>query len=176
MTKQKSLIFDAVAWIVVMVLAGVIAFNLLQRDKQRHFGALAYGGFPEFSLKTTENKDFNRHRLKAAVWAVHQGSGDKVEHIAGELALVAHSTASGKRHLNILTFLDASHSLSNPVHQYQTVLPVSNEELNRIFGKLGIHHDDIVLLIDQDSVIRGRYDFSSPDDFRSFRQDLLRIL
>jgi hypothetical protein len=174
--KTKSLQFDIVCWIFVMVLAGVIAFSLLQRDKNRQFGSIAYGGLPRFSLKTIEDKDFDYLKLKRAVWAIHMGSSREGEHLASELSQVAQATASGKRHLNILTFIPEEYQWRRPVHPFQHVLRGTTQELNHIFGKLNMNKQDIVLLVDQDGTIRGRFDFSSPDDFRRFRQDLMSIL
>ncbi len=174
--KPKSLLLDAVFWIGVMVLAAFISFNLLQRDKQRQFGSIAYGGLPTFHLKTIEGKDFDYLRLKRTVWAIHQGGSKNVQNVAEELVFIAQSTASGKRHLNILTFVPSEYAMTGPVHKFQYVLKGSSEELNKVLGKLGMNKEEIVLLIDQDGAIRGRYDFTSPDDFRIFRQDLLRIL
>ncbi len=176
MSTSKSLTVDRVLWVFVIVLAFIIAFAILQRDKQRNFGGLAYGGFPEFSLKTIDGKPFDYHRLKAAVWAIHQGSSSQVDITAKQLIFIAQATASGKRHMNILTFAGDQHSPTCIANKYQYILPASPAELNKIFGKLGIVREDTVLLIDQNGAIRGRYDFTSPDDFRSFRQDLLRIL
>jgi hypothetical protein len=176
MIKGKSLKIDAILWIVLMFLASVVAFNLLQRDKQRQFGSIAYGGFPQFHLKTIEGKDFDYLRFKRTVWAVHQGSGKNMERVASDLGFIAQSTASGKRHLNILTFVPTQYTLTRPVQKFQYVLQGSKEELSQVLGKLRMIKEEIVLLIDQDGAIRGRYDFTSPDDFRSFRQDLLRIL
>ena len=134
MNTSKSLTVDRVVWVFVIILAFVIAFSILQRDKQRNFGGLAYGGFPEFSLHTTDGKPFDYHRLKAAVWAIHQGSSPRVDDIANQLIFIAQATASGKRHMKLLTFVGNQHSTTGIANKYQYILPASPAELNKIFG------------------------------------------
>ena len=42
-----------------------------------------------------------------------------------------------------------------------------------VFGKL---QKDTVFLVDQNGIIRGKYNINDVDDFRNFRQNLLLLL
>ncbi len=176
MNKKNSFIVDGVIWIFVMILAAIIAFNLLQRDKERQFGAIAYGGFPQFSIMAASGEVFDYHRIKKAVWAIHQGAGVRSKEVSQQLNSIANSTASGKRYMHVLTFAPSPDVFINTANQFHIIVHGTVQQLDKIFSKFGLVNEDKVFLVDQDGVIRGQYDFSSPDDFRSFRQDLLRIL
>ena len=177
MTKSKSLTLDAIVWIVFLALAAVVAFNLLQRDKQRHFGSIAYGGFPAFRLKTVEGKDFDQHQMKSRVWVVYKASAEaNAMDMARRLSVTEQATASGKRHLYILTFIPSASPILKPVVPAHMIVVGEPQAIESVFASQGALSDDKVLLVDQDGVIRGKYRLNDVDEFRSFQQDVLRIL
>ena len=177
MKRRKSLTFDAVLWVALMVLAAATAFNLLQRDKQRHFGAVSFGSFPEFQLKTPQGVSFDRHQIKGYVWAVHAAaSATDAMDMAKRLSTIEHMTASGKRHLNILTFSGSNSPALKQLMPFHYIVVGDQTEIASIFSSAGNLSDNSVLLVDQNGVMRGKYDFKSVDEYRSFQQDLLRLL
>ena len=176
MKRNRFLICDALLWTVLMILAAVVAFNLLQRDKQRSFGAVSFGSFPEFSLKTLQGGTFDRHQIKGYVWAVHTApSVDEAMAVARQLVIIENQTASGKRHMNILT-VSASFSDLTALMPYHYIAGGSQQEVDRIFSGVGHINASKVFLVDQNGIIRGQYDFKDVDQYRDFQKDLLRIL
>lgn len=177
MKRRKSLVLDAVIWAGLMVLAAVVAFNLLQRDKQRSFGAVAFGSLPEFRLQTPEGAVFDRRQIKGYVWAVHTAAlSDDAMALARQLVIVQQQTGSGKRHLNILTVAASGWVNLKPFTPFHYIIGGPQEEIDRIFSAAGRLKKNSILLIDQNSVIRGRYEFDNVDDYRAFQRDLMRIL
>ncbi len=177
MNKTRALTFDAIAWIVLMVIAAAVAFCLLQRDKQRNFGAVSFGSFPQFKLKTITGEDFDEHHIKAHVWAIHAGSSAaNTLAMAQQLSTIEQQTASGKRHFYVLTFSPENSPILKPLIPYHYIVVGDQKQIAAIFSVFGRLNDDSVLLVDQNGIIRGKYDFANVDDFRSFRQDLLRLL
>lgn len=177
MKRKESFTFDAVVWVAVMVFAAVIAFNLLERDKERHFGAVSFGSFPEFKLKTPQGVSFDRHQIKGYVWAVHAASSaEEAMDMAKRLSTIEHMTASGKRHLNILTFSGSNSPVLKQLLPFHYVVVGDQKEIASIFSFAGNLSDNIVFLVDQNGVLRGKYDFGSVDEYRNFQRDLLRLL
>ena len=176
MKKNPSLVLDAFLWVAFMALAAIVAFNLLVRDKYRNFGAVSYGSFPEFVLKMPEGKSFDRHQIKGYVWAVHTGpSADDAMGIARQLAIIAKQTVSGKRHLNVLTVSQEFASLK-PLMPYHYIAGGNSQDISRMFAETGTITSSTVFLVDQNSIIRGRYDFKDVDQYRAFQRDLMRLL
>ena len=129
MKRNRYLICDALLWTLLMILAAVVAFNLLQRDKQRSFGAVSFGSFPEFSLMMPQGGTFDRHQIKGYVWAVHTASSvDEAMAVARQLAIIEKQTSSGKRHLNILT-VSAAYSALTSLLPYHFIAGGSQEEV-----------------------------------------------
>jgi len=160
-----------------MVLAATVAFGLLQRDKQRHFGAVSFGSFPEFRLKTVQGADFDRHQMKSRVWAVHKASSvANAMSMARRLTTIEQLTASGKRHLYVLTLSDSVSPVLRPLMPFHYIIAGDQEQHPTIFSIAKDLNENSVLLVDQEGIIRGRYSFDSIDDYRSFQQDLLRLL
>lgn len=160
-----------------MALAACAAFALLQRDKDRQFGAIAYGGFPTFRLRTTDGVEFDNHKMKSQVWAVNVTmSAENALRVAEGLKVIEGLTSSGKRHLNALTIIDSSVPVFKPVMPFHLIVQASQEDINAIFRFAGKVNENVVYLVDQDNVIRGLYDLTDVDDYRKFQGDLLRIL
>ena len=177
MTKSKSLTIDAIIWIVFLALAAIVAFNLLQRDKERHFGAVAYGGFPSFHLKTIQGDDFDEHHIKAHVWVVHTAASEpSAMAMARRLSAIEQLTASGKRHFYILTFVSSASPILKPVIPAHYIVVGEPKKIDAILASAGGASEGKVFLVDQDGIIRGKYDLDNVDEFRSFQQDILRIL
>lgn len=177
MNRTRSLTFDAMAWVALMVIAAAVAFCLLQRDKQRNFGAVSFGSFPQFKLKTLDGRDFDEHQIKAHVWAVHAGSSAaNASTMAQQLSTIEQQTASGKRRFYVLTFSPENSPVLRSLIPYHYIVVGDQKQIAAIFSVFGKLNDDSVLLVDQNGIIRGKYDFANVDDFRSFRQDLLRLL
>jgi cytochrome oxidase Cu insertion factor (SCO1/SenC/PrrC family) len=177
MNKKKSLTLDIIVWIVVMVLAATVAFCLLKRDKERHFGAVSFGSFPQFKLKTVDGSDFDEHRIKAHVWAVHAASSAaNAMSMAQQLTTIGEQTSSGKRHMYVLTFSGETTPILQPLTQAHRIVVGQQQQISDLFSFSGKLNDNSVFLVDQNGVIRGKYDFTDVDEFRSFRQDLMRLL
>ncbi|MBI4309798.1 MAG: hypothetical protein HY591_05655 [Candidatus Omnitrophica bacterium] len=177
MIKPKSPALDAVLWVVLMALAAAAAFGLLQRDKQRHFGAVSFGVFPEFRLKTAQGADFDYHQIKSRVWAVHAASSAvNAMSMARRLTAIEQLAASGKRHLYILTFSNTSSPILKPLMPFHHIIMGDQKEISSIFSFSEKFNENNVLLVDQNGIIRGQYDFDGVDDYRRFQQDLLRLL
>ncbi len=152
-----------------MALAATTAFVLLERDKQRQFGAVSFGGFPEFHLKSIKGDEFDQRRIKAGVWAVHTATTEaEVMATARRLAIIEEQTKSGKRHLNILTFIHSPSAQIKPLIPFHHIVV---GELKDIPIK-----DSNIYLVDQEGVIRGKYNLDDVDDYRQFQQDLTRLL
>ena len=177
MNKPKSLTLDVIIWIVLMILAATVAFCLLQRDKERHFGAVSFGSFPQFKLKTVSGEDFDEHHIKAHVWAVHAGSSvANALAMAKQLTTIEQQTASGKRFFYVLTFSAENSAILKPLIPYHYIVTGDQKQIADIFSFSEKLNDNSVFLVDQNGIIRGKYDFTNVDDFRSFRQDVLRLL
>lgn len=145
MNQKIALKKDAIIWIGIMCLAAIIAFTLLKRDSQRHFGAVSYGAFPDHDFKS---------QVSVAILLGPQ-TGSMVLEQAYD---VQRMTATGKRKMNVISYNDAP------------------KNIETAFKHAGAQRDTQVLLIDQNTIIRGVYDLSSPDDFRQFRLDVTHLL
>ena len=174
--SSKSLKTDAILWVLLMCLAAAAAFVMLYRDSHRRFGAVSYGSFPEFEATTVDSGTFNKHRLKAQVWAVVRTQAAGSETVLKQIFEVQRMTISGKRHMNILTFGADPAVLALPLSKFHIRIPALTPAIEAAFVRAGAKQEGQILLLDQDAIIRGVYDFSSPDDFRSFRQDVTRLL
>ena len=176
MNKQKSLKKDAFIWVLLMGLACIIAFSLLKRDKERNFGAVSFGSFPEFELNTIEGKPFNHHLMRNHVWAVHTASSEEqLIATAKRLEFVRKSTASGKRHLYILSFTTSRSSILRPLNAGHFIVIGKQSKLTSIFSSSRVNENSVVL-VDQNGIIRGQYNVADVDDYRKFQQDLIRLL
>lgn len=177
MNTRKSLKVDAMIWVLLLVMAAMIAFVLLERDKNRNFGAVAFGGFPQFKLNTTDGDYLDVPRMKSRVWAVHTARHDeKALNVAKRLAIVEQLTTSGKRHLNILTVLSSEHSTLKPVIPFHYIVTGDLLTVSKIFSFSPSIDENSVVIVDQNAVIRGIYNIDNVDDYRKFQQDLMRIL
>lgn len=177
MKNSPNLRLDAIVWGVIMVLAALTAFSLLKRDADRHFGAMSFGAFPQFSLKTTDGSFLDHHLLKGRVWVVHAAmDSQKASALAQELVAIANRTASGKRYLNVLSMLESDALHIDSFGKFHYIVHIGPSERGFILSTFGARRDGIVLLVDQNSVIRGRYDVKDVDGLRSFQGDLLKIL
>jgi hypothetical protein len=177
MVKLKPLTVDIIVWIILMILCACVAFGLLQRDKQRNFGAVSYGTFPAFELKTPQGLPFNYHIMKSRVWAVHQSSSSfQAAKMAKRISEIEQSTASGKRHLYILTFAAGDPALLKALSSSHYIVVGESQDISSIFSFTRSMSDNDVILVDQNGVIRGQYDFEDVDQYRRFKRDLLSIL
>ncbi len=176
MSSGKTLKTDAMIWALIMCLAAVAAFVMLYRDSHRRFGAVSYGSFPDFEAATAGSETFNKHRLKAQVWAVMRTQAAGSEGVLRQVIEVQRMTISGKRHMNVLTFGADPSVLALPPNKFHVRIPSLTPAIEAAFVRAGAQKEGQVLLLDQDAIIRGVYDLSSPDDFRSFRQDVTRLL
>ncbi len=177
MTKQKSLSFDAAIWVIFLIITSTTAFALLQRDKNRHFGAVSYGAFPQFSLKSTQGSFFDDHRMKSQVWLIHTApSAAQAMAIAKRLSEIEQSTASGKRHASILTFSGENAVLLKSLLPSHYIVVGSPQEMATIFSFSKNMDENNVLLVDQNGIIRGQYNMNDVDDYRSLQQNLMRLL
>ena len=173
MTLKADLFF----WIGAMVLAAVLAFVLLVRDSHRQFGAVSFGSLPDFKGVTVEGKEFNAHAIKSGVWAVLRlEDGQKAGATVKSLLDVMRMTGSGKRYLHILSFEKEDAGIPLLAHAFYYRLRGIPSYVQVVFAQAGANPDTGVLLVDQNAVIRGVYDLSSVDDFRRFRQDVVRLL
>ena len=177
MNTQKSLLPDVVIWLVLMALAATTAFVLLRRDMQRHFGAVSFGSFPEFRLPTVDKGYLDHHLLKGHVWAVHAGSSPiALMSMAARLCTIEQLTASGKRHLYVLTLSDAASPVLKPRIPFHYIAISGAQKRSSMFSSFGKVNEDTVFLVDQNGVVRGRYDINDFQEFRNFQQDLLHLL
>lgn len=174
---KKTLMADAMCWLGVMLLACVIAFCLLRRDAQRNFGAVSFGSFPEFRLRASDKGYLDRHLLKGHVWAVHAGSSPAgLTSVVKRLYTIERQTASGKRHLFVLTLNCNSSFVLRPQQAFHYVTVEESKTMFSFIKLLGGFTDDTVLLVDQNAVVRGKYHFNDMQEFKNFQQDLIRIL
>lgn len=176
MNKPPDLRRDALLWVVLLLLAAVIAFSLLKRDKERNFGAVSFGAFPEVSLTATDGRTFNHHLMKSRLWAVHTASSEEaLMRVAGQLKTVMELTASGKRHLYLLSMTSSQAPVLRSLHEWHYVVHADRAELEKIFSFLNVS-DSTVVLVDQNGIIRGAYNIDDVDDYRKFQKDVMRIL
>lgn len=176
MNKTPDLKRDALCWIVLLLLAAVIAFSLLKRDKERNFGAVSFGAFPEISLKKIGGGEFNHHLMKSRLWAVHTAlSEERLMKAAGQLKMVMDLTASGKRHMYLLSLTPSQSPILRPLNDWHYIVHADQERLKSIFSFLRMG-DNMVVLVDQNGIIRGAYNIDDVDDYRKFQKDVMRIL
>ncbi len=160
-----------------MLLAAVSAFTLLRRDVSRQFGSMSFGSLPELSLKSTDGVELDQRLLKGRIWVIHAGSDPQmVTAMANELAAIQKRTASGKRYFSVLSMLESETFKIPSQGPFHYVVNTGLKERGFILTSFGPERDGLVLLVDQNGVIRGRYNIKDVDGLRSFQGDLLRIL
>lgn len=174
---NKDLRFDAFVWVMIILAASAIAFGLLRRDAARSFGAVAFGSLPAFRIPTVGKGFVDDHMSKGHVWAIHTASSSEgLMRMADRLSEISKRTASGKRQMFVLSVSDSISSGLSPMFTYHFIALANPQEMTSIFGNLGVFTDDSVLLVDQNGVIRGKYDFSDIQGFKNFQRDMMRIL
>lgn len=174
--KSASLFIDGVVWILILILAAIIAFTLMSRDLHAQFGAISYGSFPKFKLNTIEGKLFDDHEMKGHVWAVHLGKdGQSFRAMANALAQEAKVTWTDKRHLFVLSLVDNKLEGFKPLVYSHYIVPGSTLDIKRIQTLLGSEDEESIFLVDQNGIIRGIYK-NTPSSFFKFNQDILKLL
>ncbi len=176
MNQSKALKNDALVWVVIMMVAAACAFVLLRRDSHRRFGAVSYGAFPKVDIMVDNAEEKNIHGLRTHVWTVMRAESLDAKDMLKQVYDVQRMTVSGKRFMNVLTFGNNPDVISTPANRFHYKVTTLTPLINQAFVHAGATKTSQVLLLDQDSIIRGVYDLTSPDDFRSFRQDVMRLL
>lgn len=177
MSETKNLKIDAIIWIVVMCLAAVVAFGLIKRDAQRNFGAVSFGAFPDVDLKASDGQIVNQHLLKSRLWAVHfGGNSQKVHDMAVELVDIQKRTLSGKQQMYVLTMLESPVTEVASLSPTHYVVECPGKERGLFLAAFGPLREGIVFLVDQNAIIRGRYDIHDVDGLRAFQGDVRRLL
>ncbi len=175
--KTNNLLIDRIAWVLIMIALTLAAFTLMRRDMDKQFGAISYGAFPKFKLNTLDGKLFDDHEMKGHVWAVHLGTDDlSAPIIAKVLAEAAQSTWTDKRHLFVLSLLEAGTAVFDPMMRSHYIVESSADDFKKMASSLGSSNVNNIFLVDQNGIIRGIYDSKSSESLRRFNQDVLHLI
>lgn len=174
---KKDLRNEAIAWVLVMVAASALAFGMLRRDAERSFGAVAFGSVPPFRLATVGKGFADEHLIRGHVWAVHTAqSNSTLMVMAGQLTEISKRTASGKRQLYVLSVSDAISPDLSPLIPSHYIVLANAQERSALLGVFGNFSKDTVMLVDQNGVVRGKYDFADIQGFKDFQRNMMRLL
>lgn len=177
---NDKLWLDRVIWVVVMILAATAAFAMMKRDMRQKFGALSYGMFPHFFVQTVDGKPFNYHNLKGKVWLVSLGVGTDVDVVA-QLNQLSEKTSSVGKRAYVLVFNDSSQiepqGGPNPSENpYCYLVTGSAQDLASVKDALQLKSSSVVVLVDQNSAIRGVYDLAAPEQLLRLKSHILAVI
>lgn len=173
MTNNRVSAIDRWIWVIVIVLAAAAAFVMMKRDVVRKFGAVSYGMFPQFHLQDQAGKAFDFHNLKGHAWAVRFSAPGDAK-IAADLERIALATASGKKRLYLLTLADEASDVLQDQYHYTVSGP--EEDIVSVYRQLGSPGASSIILVDQNSAIRGVYNLADVDDLHRLHQSLIGLL
>lgn len=174
---NKDLRIEAIAWVLVMVAASALAFGMLKRDAARSFGAVAFGSIPSFRLSTVGKGFADEHLIRGHVWAVHTAdTNSDLLFMAEQLTEISKRTASGKRQLYVFSVSEAVSSDLTPLAPSHFIVLADSKERSALLGAFGNFSKDTVALVDQNGVVRGKYDFADIQGFKDFQRNMMRLL
>ena len=116
--KNKNLFYDGLLWLGAMIVLAGIAFFLLSRETQKHYGAVAFGGFPDFEAFETSGKPFDQHRLHGQLSAVVVSDQNLSENTIVYLNKLSQGTAHGKKYLHNLILANEARGISDQRVQF----------------------------------------------------------
>ena len=170
--KNKDFSCDIWAWISLMIFLPILSFSMLTRDIQKQYGAVSFGIFPAFSAIDSRGNPFDQHRLHGQLSAVIV-SNQMPEDILVYVHKLSQATSRGKKYLKGLVLASQGEGRSD---QWVEYLTLNEDEFKKISGWKNRLFKDGVILVDQNSVVRGVFDLEEKLERLNFEGAVKGIL
>lgn len=171
--RDKNLFIDGLCWIGAMLILAGIAFFLLSRETQKHYGTVAFGGFPDFEAVETNGKTFDQHRLHGQLSAIVVADQNISKDTILYLHKLSQGTAAGKKYLHNLIMSNKPLGVSDQWVQHLILTEVDLTRIQEWKEKL---FKEGVILVDQNGIIRGVFDLEDKLDRINFEGAVRGIL
>ena len=171
--RSKSLFVDGLCWTGAMLVLAGIAFFLLSREAQKHYGTIAFGGFPDFEAVETSGKNFDQHRLHGQLSAVVVADQNISKDTLLYLHKLSQGTAVGRKYLHNLIMSNEPQGVSD---QWVQHLILTEAHLARILEWREKLFKKGVILVDQNGIIRGGFNIDDKLDRINFEGAVRGIL
>lgn len=180
------------AWALLFVVAGTVAFTLMRRDAGQGFGGFAYGGVPYFELSDLGGETRNLHKLKGKVWLLHFVSPERrLPHTATLQSLKdLHRRFADRENFQIVSVsadpsrledIRAGFDEESPqwffLHGPRAEIEAWMRDGFRLDARADLFQlDQMVFLIDQNATIRGFYKIDTTAQLPSITRHLQSLL
>lgn len=153
--KSKDFSYDGLVWIFLMMFLSMLSSSMLTKDVHRQYGAMSFGVFPMFHALDSQGKSFDQHRLYGQLSAIIVTDEALKEDTLLYVHKLSQATSRGKKFLKGLVLVNKVKGVSDQWIEYLTLNEAEFKKINE-WGK-GLFKDGIIL-VDQNSVIRGVFD------------------